>query len=101
NHFGLSENGIGLTRHLDINYARIDPTYVEQLVNDGQASEQLTALLTAIHQNDINSIVPKIENAEVLASLWELGVNYIQGYYLQAPLDDMEYNFDSDEEEAI
>lgn len=101
NQFGLSENGLGLTRHLDISYARIDGSFVEQLVSDGQASEKLTELLSSIHQNDINSIVPKIENAEVLASLWELGVNYIQGYYLQAPLDDMDYNFDSDEEEAV
>jgi diguanylate cyclase (GGDEF)-like protein len=101
NQFGLTENGLGLTRHLDINYARIDASFVEQLINEGQASEELSELLSAIHQNDINSIVPKIENAQVLASLWELGVNYIQGYYLQAPLDDMDYNFDSDEEEAV
>lgn len=101
NQFGVTENGMGLTRHLDINYARIDTSFVEALVKDGQASEKLTELLSAIHKNDINSIVPKIENAEVLASLWELGVNYIQGYYLQAPLDDMDYNFDSDEEEAV
>lgn len=101
NKFGVGGNGLSLTKHLDINYARIDGSFVEQLEKDGQASEALTELLKAIHQNDINSIVPKIENAEVLASLWELGVNYIQGYYLQAPLDDMDYNFDADEEEAV
>jgi diguanylate cyclase (GGDEF)-like protein/PAS domain S-box-containing protein len=101
NQFGLIENSLGLTRHLDINYARIDASFVEQLISEGQAPAALSELLSAIHQNDINSIVPKIENAEVLASLWELGVNYIQGYYLQAPLDDMDYNFDSDEEEAV
>ncbi|EAR09528.1 EAL domain-containing protein [Reinekea blandensis] len=101
NQFGVGDNGLALTRHLDINYARIDGSFVEQLVKDGQASDELTALLKAIHQNDINSIVPKIEHAEVLASLWELGVNYIQGYYLQAPLDDMDYNFEADEEEAV
>ena len=101
NQFGLAENGISLTRHLDINYARIDSSFVEQLVSSGKAPEQFVEILTSVHQNDINSIVPKIENAEVLASLWELGVNYIQGYYLQAPLDDMGYNFDSDEEEAV
>ncbi len=100
NHFGLSDKGMALTRHLDISYASIDSSYVEELVNSGKASDKLEELLKNIHQNDINSIVPKIENAEVLASLWELGVNYIQGYYLQAPLDKMEYNFDAEEEEV-
>ena len=98
NHFGVSDKGMALTRHLEINYASIDDSFVAQLVDKGQPSEKLVALLKNIHQNDINSIVPKIENAEVLASLWELGVNYIQGYYLQAPLDDMDYNFDAEEE---
>ncbi|MEJ2043592.1 MAG: EAL domain-containing protein [Reinekea sp.] len=100
NHFGMSDKGMGLTRHLDINYASIDGSYVEDLVKTGQTSSKLIDLLKSIHQNDINSIVPKIENAEVLAALWELGVNYIQGYYLQAPLDGMNYNFDADEEEV-
>lgn len=101
NNFGVAENGVGLTRHLDINYARIDGVFVEDMVKSGQVSDKLSSLVTSIHQNDINSIVPMIESAEVLASLWELGVNYIQGYYLQAPMDEMEYNFDSDEEEAM
>lgn len=101
NNFGVSRDGMSLTRHLDINYARIHPSFVDQLIEEGQASEQLAKTLKEVHSLDINSIIPKIENAEVLASLWELGVNYIQGYYLQAPLDDMEYDFDSEEEEAV
>jgi EAL domain-containing protein (putative c-di-GMP-specific phosphodiesterase class I) len=59
----------------------------------------LADLFAEIHKHDINSIVPKIEHSEILAALWELGVNYIQGYYLQAPLDDMDYSFDSDEDD--
>ncbi|WP_320821576.1 EAL domain-containing protein [Reinekea sp.] len=99
NQFGLAENGFALTQHLDISYARIHDDLVSELVDKGQASPALAELFTEIHRNDINSIVPKIENSEILAALWELGVNYIQGYYLQAPLDDMEYSFDSDEDE--
>lgn len=99
NHFGLFENGMELTSHLDISYARVDASFVDRMVEgDKAATDQLSNLLRSVHQNDINSIVPKIENAEVLSSLWEMGVNYIQGYYLQAPLDDMAYNFESDEE---
>ncbi|MFQ3230039.1 EAL domain-containing protein [Reinekea sp.] len=100
NRFGLAENAKQLMNHLDISYARIHPRFVEELVESGKPSEKLKAVLTEIHSNDINSIVPQIEQAEVLASLWELGVNYIQGYYLQAPLDEMAYNFD-DEDEAM
>ena len=38
-------------------------------------------------------MVPLVENAGVLATLWQAGVNYIQGYYLQAPVPEMNYDF--------
>ena len=101
NRFGVAENAKQLLNHLDISYARIHSRYVKELVETGNASDKLLEVLTEIHSNDINSIVPQIEHAEVLASLWELGVNYIQGYYLQAPLDEMAYNFDDEEDEAM
>lgn len=100
NHFGADENCFSLAHHLDISYARVDKSFVAELIETGQASDELNALFKNIHENNINSIVPKIESAEILALLWELGINYIQGYYLQRPLDEMDYNFDA-EEEAI
>ncbi len=35
--------------------------------------------------------------ASVLATLWQAGVNYIQGYYLQGPTQAMDYDFAEDE----
>ena len=39
------------------------------------------------------TIVPLVENAAILSTLWQAGVNYIQGYYLQAPTTEMNYDF--------
>jgi len=41
--------------------------------------------------------VPFVESASVLATLWQAGTNYIQGYYLQGPSQSMDYNFSSDD----
>ncbi len=37
--------------------------------------------------------MPFVESASVLATLWQAGVNYIQGYYLQGPSQSMDYDF--------
>lgn len=100
-HFGMIESGLSVTRHLDIDYIRVDGSFIEALTKDDKAMEPLETLIHDIHQQDIDAIVPQIESAEILASLWELGVNYIQGYYVQAPQAQMNYNFDSDDEEAV
>lgn len=99
NRFGITAEGANLSRHLDINYARVDDSYVAEMLTSEQTPKGLTELLQAIHKNDINSIVAKVEEPKVLSTLWELGVNYIQGVYLQAPLDGMDYDFDATEEE--
>ena len=101
-HFGLVESGLSVTRHLEIDYIRVDGSFIDALSKDDKAMQPLEELIRNIHQQEVNSIVPQIESAEILATLWELGVNYIQGYYVQAPQAQMNYNFDSDgEEEAV
>ncbi len=101
-HFGLVESGLSVTRHLEVDYIRVDGSFIEAVVKDEKEMKPLEELIRSIHQQEVNSIVPQIESAEILASLWELGVNYIQGYYVQPPQAQMNYNFDTDgEEEAV
>ena len=42
--------------------------------------------------------VKSFSNASALSTLWQAGVNYIQGYYLQGPSQAMDYDFSSGEE---
>jgi multidomain signaling protein FimX len=36
-------------------------------------------------QKKIKTIVSHVEDANVMARLWQMGVNYIQGYHVQEP----------------
>ena len=59
--------------------------------------EILKTLLASLHAQAKLTIVPFVETASVLATLWQAGVNYIQGRYLQGPSQAMDYDFASDE----
>jgi len=39
------------------------------------------------------TIAQHVPDAASLSLLWGMGVNFIQGYFLQEPLPDMEYDF--------
>ena len=43
------------------------------------------------------TVVPMVENANILSTLWQAGANYIQGYYLQEPSTEMDYDFSTEE----
>jgi EAL domain-containing protein (putative c-di-GMP-specific phosphodiesterase class I) len=47
-------------------------------------SLQSTGVLTAISG---------VESPAVLSTLWQAGVNFIQGYYISSPLENMDYDF--------
>ena len=53
-------------------------------------------MLTELHAQSKQSIVPFVESASILSILWQAGVYYIQGHYLQSPVAAMEYNFGAD-----
>lgn len=95
--FGHQDNHEALFRHLNIDYVKVDPDFVRDL-DQSANMERLTQALEAIHTQDAASIVPHIESAAILGNLWPLGVHYVQGYYLQAPAQSMDFSFEDDED---
>ena len=41
----------------------------------------------------IKTVVMGVEDANSLTLLWTVGVNYIQGYFLQEPSENISYEF--------
>ncbi|GGJ97512.1 EAL domain-containing response regulator [Pseudomonas matsuisoli] len=95
-HFGQSQNPFNTLKHLDVTFVKIDTSLVQDL-GDTMRRDALNEMLANIHSRAKLSIVPTVETAAMLASLWQAGVNYIQGFYLQEPTQSMNYDFSSDE----
>ncbi|MCH8550691.1 MAG: EAL domain-containing protein [Natronospirillum sp.] len=96
-HFGNQGDSNTLFRHLKIDYVKVDPGFVQDLSQDSNM-DRLGKLLSVIHEQEAASIVPHIETASILGNLWPLGVHYVQGYYLQAPAQSMDFAFEDDDD---
>lgn len=79
--------------HLRPQFARIAEALAPALADTESTNTLLKPLVESLHREQIASIMPKVEGAGVLAVLWQLGVNFIQGDYLQAPQPQMHYDF--------
>ena len=97
NQFGCALNPFNTLKHLDFEFIKVDGSYTQDLTRPEQ-QEALKELLASLHEQRKLSIVPFVESATVLATLWQAGVGYIQGHYLQGPSQSMDYDFSSDEE---
>ncbi|BCE03293.1 EAL domain-containing response regulator [Marinicellulosiphila megalodicopiae] len=96
-HFGLIQSDLSINKHLNISYIKVDKSFVNDLSTSDAAQAKLNELVSDIHAREIKSIVTHIESASVMATLWQAGVHYIQGQYLQSPSKQMNYNFSEEE----
>ncbi|MCY1204304.1 diguanylate cyclase (GGDEF) domain protein [compost metagenome] len=95
--FGCSLNPFSTLKHLAIDFVKVDGSFTQEL-GRAENQETLKTLLASLHAQAKLTIVPYVETASVLATLWQAGVNYIQGYYLQGPSQAMDYDFSSGDE---
>jgi diguanylate cyclase (GGDEF)-like protein/PAS domain S-box-containing protein len=94
--FGCALNPFNTLKHLNVDFVKVDGSYSQDL-SKPENQEALKTLLASLHSQAKLTIVPFVETASVLATLWQAGVNYIQGYYLQGPSQSMDYEFSADE----
>ena len=84
-HFGTSPNSVQLIEHLPkINYLKFHASYTQKF-NDKELQKRMGLLMEVAKQKKIKTIVSHVEDANVMARLWQMGVNYIQGYHVQEP----------------
>jgi diguanylate cyclase (GGDEF)-like protein/PAS domain S-box-containing protein len=94
--FGCSLNPFNTLKHLEVDYLKVDGSFMKEIASD-ENREALKEMVAAAHAQGKLTIAPFVESAAILSTLWQIGVNYIQGYYLQAPTEQMNYDFSSDE----
>lgn len=83
-------------KHIPADYVKIDASYTRDMNSNPETQDQLKKILNQLHEEDRKTIVPQVESAASLASLWQLGVHFIQGYYVQAPQDGLNYKFEEE-----
>ncbi len=91
--FGCNLNPMTALNHVAAKYIKVDGSFTQELQNG--TPERFNELINELHTIDKITIIPFVENASVLSKLWQSGVHYIQGYYLQAPAASMDFEFEN------
>ncbi|MGE0189283.1 MAG: EAL domain-containing protein [Steroidobacteraceae bacterium] len=84
-HVGHACDSITLFSHLPLDYLKIDGALMQGLATDVRAQETIGALITAAKKRRIITIAERVEDANTMAVLWQLGMEYVQGYFVHEP----------------
>lgn len=92
-HFGTGLNPFKALEHVKVDIAKVDASFVREVQDEGEDASGLSKLVEQLKQANTKVIVPHIEQASMLPTLWQTGTDYIQGYYVQAPGEGMDFDF--------
>ncbi|WP_226664528.1 EAL domain-containing protein [Microbulbifer aggregans] len=95
-HFGTGLSPFKSLEHVNVDIAKIDASFVREVQDEGEDSENLVKLVGQLKSINTQVIVPHVEQASMLPTLWQTGTDYIQGYYVQPPADEMAFDFSLD-----
>ncbi len=91
--FGTGSNPFQLLSHIHADYVRIERSFMEGLAENPQNQESIKHLAEQAAELGKLTIAQHVPDAASLSILWGMGVNFIQGYFLQEPMPTMEYDF--------
>jgi len=92
--FGIEENTFQSIKHFDLNYIKIHQELISKLSSNVEMQEKVRNISGEVSKKNIQTIAAFVEDANCLALLWQCGVDFIQGYFLQEPDVVLEYDFE-------
>lgn len=84
-HFGTGRDPKRLLSHLPVNYVKIDGTLMQGLAVDPELQQRVREFVDLAKGREIATIAERVQDANTMAVLWQLGIEFIQGYFVNEP----------------
>jgi EAL domain-containing protein (putative c-di-GMP-specific phosphodiesterase class I) len=85
--FGADVDSIQLLERVPLDFIKIDGSLIRGLSASPSQQDDVRALVETASQRGIGTIAERADNANTMALLWKMGVQYLQGHLTQAPED--------------
>jgi multidomain signaling protein FimX len=86
-HFGTGRDPLKLLGGVGMNFIKIDGSLMQGLATNQLQQQRVKGLVEAAKRKGVETIAERVEDANTMAVLWQLGIEFIQGYFVNAPED--------------
>jgi len=91
---GFSEIDNQMLEDYSVDFLKVDGSVTQKIRYSTDSMNLLKKILDVSHKNNTRTIAKSVEDADTMAMLWNLGIDGVQGYFLQKPSNQMSYDFD-------
>ena len=84
-HYGIDQERFQILDILKPDYIKIDGELMHTLMTDTNMQHCVEKIVRAAHERKIKTVAERVENANAMAVLFQLGLDYMQGHYVHEP----------------
>jgi EAL domain-containing protein (putative c-di-GMP-specific phosphodiesterase class I) len=84
-HFGVGRDPMRILGQTPMNYLKIDGSLMQSLATNQLAQERVRGFVNAAEKRKIKTVAERVEDANTMAVLFQIGVSFMQGHYLHEP----------------
>jgi diguanylate cyclase (GGDEF)-like protein/PAS domain S-box-containing protein len=86
-HFGMGRDPLKLLASIGLNFIKVDGSLMQGLSTNQLQQQRVKGLVESAKRKGVETIAERVEDANTMAVLWQLGIEFIQGYFVNAPED--------------
>ncbi len=84
-HYGIDQERFQILDLLKPDYIKIDGELMHSLMTDSQMQASVRNIVAGASERNIKTIAERVENANAMAVLFQLGLDFMQGHYVHEP----------------
>jgi diguanylate cyclase (GGDEF)-like protein len=84
-HYGIDQERFQILDLLKPDYIKVDGALMHTLTTDKTVQEAVSKIVDAARERNIKTIAERVENANAMAVLFQLGLDFMQGHYVHEP----------------
>jgi len=86
-HFGTGRDPLKLLNDVGMQFIKVDGSLMQGLPTNQLQQQRVKGLVEAAKRKGVETVAERVEDANTMAVLWQLGIEFIQGYFVNAPED--------------
>ena len=94
-HFGGAVDPMAVLDSIPASMVKLEDSLLEDVESDSQVLDRLNDITQVLKEKNKQVLVPKVESSKKMSTLWGCDINYVQGNFLQPPMPEMSYDFET------
>ncbi len=82
-HFGVDRDPMKILNNVPMQFLKIDGSLMQSISNNQTCQDAVQRFVVAAHQKGIATIAERVEDANTMAVLFQLGIGFMQGHHVQ------------------